>query len=159
MSKNTKVWNVPEGYELDKEQSTETKVVLKKIEDKRVDSWQEYCELMKDKDSCFVDMNDNIRSSRFSSGLCVGEFEDKEDAVAFAALHKLISLRKNWISDWKPDWTNKDQMKFSIARVNKGIGVGENQTVSRSMSFPTREMRDEFFDTFRDLLDEAESLL
>ena len=24
----TKIWNVPEGYELDKEQSTETKVVL-----------------------------------------------------------------------------------------------------------------------------------
>ena len=38
MGKNTKVWNVPEGYELDKEQSTETKVVLKKIEDKRVNS-------------------------------------------------------------------------------------------------------------------------
>ena len=159
MSKNTKVWNVPEGYELDKEQSTETKVVLKKIEDKRVDSWQEYCKLMKDKDSCFVDMNGNIRTTHFLATAAVGEFEYKEDAVAFAALYKLICLRRNWVGNWKPDWTNKDQMKFSIARVNKGIGVGENQTVSRSMSFPTKEMRDKFFDTFRDLLDEAESLL
>lgn len=155
----TRIWNVPEGYELDKEQSTETQVVLKKIGYKRVNSWQEYCELMKDKDSCFVDMNGNIRSTNFSSKAAVGEFEDKEDAVAFAALHKLISLRKNWIGEWKPDWTNGNQTKYSIARVNKGIGTGENHTVSRSMSFPTKEMRDEFFDTFRDLLDEAESLL
>lgn len=155
----TRIWNVPEGYELDKEQSSETMVVLKKIEDKRVNSWQEYCELMKGKDSCYVDANGNIRSSQFSSGVCVGEFEDKEDAVAFAALHKLISLRKNWVGYWKPDWTDKYQPKYSIARVNKGIGVGETQTVSRSMSFPTKEMRDEFFDIFRDLLDEAESLL
>lgn len=155
----TRIWNVPEGYELDKEQSTETKVVLKKIEDKRVNSWQEYCELMKGKDSYFVDMNDGVRSSRFSSGLCVGEFEDKEDAVAFAALHKLISLRKNWVGDWKPDWTNTEEAKAVIVIVHNEITIGVLHGTSSPLSFPTNRMRDEFFDTYRDILEIAKPLL
>lgn len=155
----TRIWNVPEGYELDKEQSNERQVVLRKIEDKRVNSWQEYCELMKGKDSYFVDMNDSVRSSRFSSGLCVGEFEDKEDAVAFAALHKLISLRKNWVGDWKPDWTNTEEAKAVIVIVHNEITIGVLHGTSSPLSFPTNRMRDEFFDTYRDILEIAKPLL
>ena len=158
MSKNTKVWNVPEGYELDKEQSTETKVVLKKIEDKRVDSWQEYCELMKDKDSCFVDMNGNIRTTHFLATAAVGEFEDKEDAVAFAALYKLICLRKNWIGDWKPDWKGSDP-KLIIVNNRNCIKSGVSYHVNSPLSFPTEELREAFINTFKDLLEQARPLL
>ena len=158
MSKNTKVWNVPEGYELDKEQSSETKVVLKKIGDKRVNSWQEYCELMKDKDSYFVDMNGNIRTTKFSSKAAVGEFEDMDDAMAFAALHKLISLRKNWVGNWIPDWTRIDY-KCTIITKDNDVCKGTNTDMGRLMSFPTTQMRDEFFDNFRDLLEIAKPLL
>lgn len=159
MSKNTKVWNVPEGYELDKEQSTETKVVLKKIEDKRVDSWQEYCELMKDKDSCFVDMNGNIRTTHFLATAAVGEFEYKEDAVAFAALYKLICLRRNWVGNWKPDWTNNDKEKFVIVGFVNRIENRIFYCISHPLSFPTDKMCDEFIDTFKDLLEIAKPLL
>lgn len=159
MSKNTKVWNVPEGYELDKEQSTETKVVLKKIEDKRVDSWQEYCKLMKDKDSCFVDMNGNIRTTHFLATAAVGEFEDKEDAVAFAALYKLICLRRNWVGNWKPDWKDNDEEKFGIVVNSNRLETISFYRMSQPLSFPTGKMCDEFFDTFRDLLEQAKPLL
>ena len=158
MSKNTKVWNVPEGYELDKEQSTETKVVLKKIEDKRVDSWQEYCELMKDKDSCFVDMNGNIRTTHFLATAAVGEFEDKDDAVAFAALYKLICLRRNWVGNWKPDWTSREPT-FIIVNSRDHINDGVSYNVNNPMIFPTEEMRDKFLDTFKDLLEQAKPFL
>ena len=103
----TRIWNVPEGYELDKEQSSETQVILRKIEDKRVSSWEEYCVLMKGKDSCFVDMNGNVRSSHFLAAPIVEEFEDKEDAVTFAAYSKLLKMRKQWVGNWKPDWTDE----------------------------------------------------
>ena len=158
MSKNTKVWNVPEGYELDKEQSTETKVVLKKIEDKRVDSWQEYCKLMKDKDSCFVDMNGNIRTTHFLATAAVGEFEDKEDAVAFAALYKLICLRRNWVGNWKPDWKSGDSIFIIINSMNS-IKSSESCTLNSPLSFPTEELCEAFIDTFRDLLEQAKPLL
>ena len=159
MSKNTKVWNVPEGYELDKEQSTETKVVLKKIDDKRVDSWQEYCKLMKDKDSCFVDMNGNIRTTHFLATAAVGEFEYKEDAVAFAALYKLICLRRNWVGNWKPDWKDGDDPKHIIVIDRNSVKIGVRRCVNSPLAFPTEELCEAFLATFKDLLEQAKPLL
>lgn len=155
----TRIWNVPEGYELDKEQSNERQVVLRKIEDKRVSSWEDYCELMKGKDSCFVDMNGNVRSSHFLAAPIVEEFEDKEDAVTFAAFSRLLKLRKNWVGNWKPDWKNIAQIKYTIKVEENEIVDRSTNTNSCALSFPTVEMRDEFFDTFRDLLEIAKPLL
>lgn len=39
--------NIPEGFEIDKEQSNDRQTVLSKIEDKKVRSWEEYCKKMK----------------------------------------------------------------------------------------------------------------
>ena len=151
--------NIPEGYEIDKEQSTERQIVLRKIENKSARSWKEYCEMMKDKDSYIVDMSSNVRTSKFLSAPVVGELEDKEDAVTFAAFSKLLSLRKNWVGYWKPDWTNEDQTKFTIISAKNKIDDSIGDFINRSMSFPTKEMRDEFVDTFRDLLEIAKPLL
>ena len=158
MSKNTKVWNVPEGYELDKEQSTETKVVLKKIEDKRANSWKEYCDMKKGKDSYVVDMYGNVRTTNFSDAPCVGEFEDKEGARVFAAFSRLLKLRKNWVGDWKPDWTCRDPT-FIIVNSRGNVNGGVSYNVSSPMIFPTEEMRDELLTTFKDLLEQAKPLL
>lgn len=155
----TRIWNVPEGYELDKEQSNERQVVLRKIEDKRVNSWEEYCELMKGKDSYIVDMHDNVRTSYFLAAPIVEEFEDKEDAVTFAAFSKLLKLRKNWVGEWNPDWKDSNVGKFTIIAGENEICKGVHYKVNSPMSFPTDNMRDEFFDTFRDLLEIAKPLL
>lgn len=154
----TRIWNVPEGYELDKEQSTETKVVLKKIEDKRADSWKEYCDMMKGKDSYVVDKYSNVHTTTFSEVPVVGEFEDQEEARAFAAFSMLLKLRKNWVGDWKPDWTN-DENKYTIINEGNLFVSSLDFAVSRPMSFPTEEMRDEFAQTFTDLLVIAKPLL
>ena len=155
----TNIINIPEGFEIDREQSTERKIVLRKIEEKRARSWKEYCEMMKDKDSYIVDMSSNVRTSKFLSAPVVGEFEDKEDAVTFAAFSKLLSLRKNWVGYWKPDWKNNNVAKFTIITAENEISKGEHYKVNSSMSFPTEEMRDEFLDCFKDLLEQAKLLL
>ena len=159
MNKNTKVWNIPEGYEIDKEKSNERKIVLKKIEDKRVNSWKEYCDMMKGKDSYVVDKYGNVHTTNFSEAPVVGEFEGKEEAQVFAAFSRLLKLRKNWIGDWNPDWTNNEEVKFDICAADNRIVTGTCYLTSRSLSFPTEEMRDKFLDTFRDLLEQAKPLL
>lgn len=153
------ILSVPKGYEIDKEQSTERQIVLKKIEGDKVRSWEEYCNKMKGKDSCYVDLFGNLRSSRFSSGVTVGEFEDKEDAKAFAAFDKLIKLRKDWVGSWKPDWTNNDKAKFVIVGFVNKIENRIFYCISHPLSFPTDKMCDEFIDTFKDLLEIAKPLL
>ena len=151
--------NIPEGYEIDKEKSNERKIVLKKIEDKRVRSWEEYCEKMKGKASYFYHYNlGETVSSNFDHNPMLSEFEDKKDAEALAAFDKLLKLRKDWISNWKPDWTDSDP-KFTIIIEGGRIVAGANKIAGRSMSFPTMEMRDEFIATFKDLLEIAKPLL
>ena len=153
------ILSVPEGYEIDKEQSTERQIVLKKIEIERVSSWKEYCDMIKGKDSYVVDMYGNVRNTNFSDAPCVGEFEDKEEARVFAAFSRLIKLRKNWIGDWKPDWTSQES-KFVINNFKDKIEYGgTNFNLGRSMSFPTDTMCYEFYTTFKDLLEQAKPLL
>ena len=152
------ILSVPKGYEIDKEHSTERPIVLKKIEGDKVRSWEEYCNKMKGKDSCYVDLFGNLRSSRFSSGVTVGEFEDKEDAKAFAAFDKLIKLRKDWVGSWKPDWTDGNP-KIIIVINRDSVKYGGSCYVNSPLSFPTEEMCDEFIVTFKDLLEQAKPLL
>ena len=151
--------NIPEGYEIDKEQSTERQIVLRKI-DNRVRSWEEYCDKMEGKDSYyFNEIVGKICSAKFKEDFILSEFVDDEDVVAIVAFSKLRKLRKQWIGEWKPDYNNYNEVKFTIITAENEISKGERYTVSCSMSFPTEEMRDEFFNCFKDYLEQAKSLL
>ena len=152
--------NIPEGFEIDKEQSNDLQTVLSKIEDKKVRSWEEYCKKMKCKDSYYFDeLLNKIIFDHFYYEPFLSEFEDKEDVEALVAFCKLRKMRKQWIGEWKPDWKNKKQWKFSIISDTDKIEKGIGRTLSRSLSFPTEEMRDEFIETFKDLLEIAKPLL
>lgn len=151
--------NITEGFEIDKEQSTERQIVLRKI-DNRARSWEEYCKKMEGKSSYYYDgLFEKIKSSKFGSSPLLAEFEDKEDIETLVAFCKLFHLRRDWVGEWKPDWKNKKQWKFSIVSDTDKIEKGIGRTLSRSLSFPTEEMRDEFLDCFKDLLEQAKSLL
>jgi hypothetical protein len=55
---------------------------------------------------------------------------------------------------WKPDWDNLSANHESI-KINKGCFTYS----SRVLVFPTKEMRDEFNNNFRDLIEQCEELL
>ena len=152
--------NIPEGFEIDKEQSNDRQIVLKKIESKRVRSWQEYSEIMSGKDSYyFNEAVKEIHSTKFNRDIVLSEFEDKEDVEALVAFCKLRKMRKQWIGKWKPDWMNEDQTKFTIISAKNKIDDSISDFINSPMSFPTKEMRNEFIVTFKDLLEIAKSLL
>lgn len=152
--------NIPEGYEIDKEQSTERQIVLRKIENKSARSWKEYCEKMKGKESYYCNFTSvKIDSSHFGLEPLVTEFDNLEDTVAFTALGKLLKLRKDWIGEWKPDWTNGLQAKYVIKVQKNKITCVTNWCVNCSMSFPTVEMCEEFYNCFKDLLEKAKELI
>ena len=156
----TITFNIPEGYVIDKENSTNTNIVLKLIEPTRVRTWEEYCEKMRGKTSYYPDKNYyTITSSHFGSMPIVSEFDNKEDAEAFAAYSKLFKLRKQWIGEWKPKWANDYQKKYIICNYSDIVAKDTVITASHCLSFPTPEMRDEFFDCFQDYLEQAKTLI
>ena len=155
----TITFEIPKGYVIDKENSTDSSIVLKLIEPSRSKTWKEYCEKMEDKDSYYINSTrGGIISSKFGAAPIVSEFDNKEDAEAFVAFSKLLKLRKDWIGDWEPDWNN-DNAKYVICCVHNKLAKDTLFCVSSALSFPSEKMRDEFFDCFKNLLEEAKTLL
>ena len=89
---------------------------------------------------------------------CVGEVNTEEEAKAVIALCKLIQLRDAWWGNWKPDWKDTNY-KYVIEGQSNEISTKCYVYTHRLLSFPTQQMRDEFLDTFRDLIKEAKLLL
>lgn len=156
----TITFNIPEGYVIDKENSTDTNIVLKKLfEPIKPRTWEEYCEKMKGKESyCFEETFDKITFSHFSNEPFLSEFKDKEDVEAFAAFSKLLKLRKEWIGDWQPDWEDGSE-KYVICRYENNISTNTVLNAAYCLSFPTEEMRNEFLQCFRDYLEQAKTLI
>lgn len=156
----TITFEIPKGYVIDKENSTNNNIVLKLSESVKSRTWEDYCKKMNNKDSYYFNEQFNtLTSSQFGPIPVVSEFENYKDAEVFATFSKLLKLRKDWIGDWEPDWTDGSQIKYVIFTENNEICVGTHLHISNSMSFPTEEMRDEFFDCFKNLLEEAKTLL
>ena len=83
----------------------------------------------------------------------------KQEAEAFLALMQLRQLRKAYVKDWEPDWTNCRTPKFSITCIEGGLTIFDTVTVHRSMSFPNSNLAKQFLNNFKDLLEIAKPLL
>lgn len=87
------------------------------------------------------------------------ELPDERIAKAFEALAKLIWIRDYYNDGWKPDWNNRKRDKFCIM-VDKGILIKESfQSNNKVFAFKTEEVRDNFFEEQRALLEIAKPLL
>ena len=155
----TITYNIPKGYVIDKENSTNTNIVLKLAKSTRVRTWEEYCEKMKGKISYYMDLSSGITLSIFGNCPFLSEFETEEEVKVFVAFSKLLKLRKSWIGEWKPNWANDSQEKYVICNYSDIVAKDTAITASHCLSFPTLEMRDEFFDCFQDYLEQAKTLL
>ena len=83
----------------------------------------------------------------------------QHEAKALSAFSQLLKLRRDWIGEWEPDWATYTICKFVIGYVNDAIVVNTRNTTARSLSFPTEQMARDFRETFRDLIEEAKTLI
>lgn len=77
------------------------------------------------------------------------------------ALQKLLIFRDAWwkmADDWKPDW-NEETDKFTISNKCNKIYLNNTAWYAEVLSFPTAEMRDAFYDNFKDLIEQCKELL
>lgn len=106
-----------------------------------------------DSDSDIIELKNRVPASRTSEdrNLCI----NKEEAEAFLALMQLRQLRKAWVGDWEIT----DQPYYCIIPSKTKITVLAGSSLLRSLSFPTKEMAEEFLNCFRDLCETAKILL
>ena len=75
----------------------------------------------------------------------------------YDAFVKLEHLRDCWLDGWKPKWDASQ--KWCIRLYKNQLHVGLCTDISRFLTFPTREMAEEFLKCFRDLIELAKDLI
>lgn len=148
---------VPQGYEIDKEKSTFENIVFKKVDD-LPKSWENLetingfyvnsaSDIVKVKGEAYaVEDNKNV-------------FPTKEEAEACIALAQLCQLRDRYNGGWKPDWDNDEEPKYAIKISNNKTTKCVLTVTSSVLSFKSFNLRDEFLENFRDLIETAKPLL
>jgi hypothetical protein len=140
-------------YLLDIEQAKELGILKEK--DSRVKDWKDFA---KKYDKAYI-VNETSAFPIEANVFCTGSQLTVHEAKALAAFSKLLKLRRDWIGEWEPDWTNENICKFVIVYVDKYIKINVRNVSAKSLSFPTQQMAHEFLETFRDLIEEAKTLI
>ena len=147
---------IPEGQEIDWQESAKQEKIVFKKKDAKPRSWKDYLELNTGFDGAGIDWNMN-------GGIQTTGLHHRSEAIVpteygapFIAMMQLISLRQEWIGDWKPDWNDTNWcIKF---RENK-LEVDFYNYTAQPLSFPTEEMATDFMNCFGDLLEIAKPLI
>ena len=147
MEKELKI-EVPQGYEIDRQKSNFEEIIFKKIPD-NPKTWEEYCKLTRNKFSFYAKPSNTINTDYYYCG-SFNEFSTKERAAQFIALGKLLQLRDYWVKGYDTFsyvvWSNSR----SMVSVCHWCGVNPYP-----LTFPTKEMAEEFKNCFSDLIKKA----
>jgi hypothetical protein len=156
MEKSVKV-TPPEGYEIDKENSTFEEIKFRKIEKKLPTKWEDF----ENSRGYYISNYSEVQESNCSSARSIDRnlWPTKKLAEASLALCQLIRYRDAWNGGWIPDWLNWNQNKYCIVTRDNELDIGMYQHISRIMYFKTPELRNKFLETFKDLLEVAKPLL
>lgn len=162
MSKEMKIVP-PEGYEIDTENSTFECIKFKKIEKSLPKTWKEFCELKPHAVGEYYLMGDVVYDVTNSSYVRGKEIlPNKETAEAMLALCQLIQLRDCYNDGWVPDWRDRENkwviyVYASVVMSSSNLCVFDNH--QKILVFRTAELRDQFLENFRELIEIAKPLL
>ena len=140
----------PIGYEVDRQKSTFEKIIFKKIPE-NPKTWEEYCSLMKGKTVYYTNCN-TITVSGFSDAH--DKFVNKKRAEQFIALGKLLQLRDCWVKGY-------NEFRYAVYGdiLDRTVICDWLDNVHYPLTFPTKEMAEEFKDCFSDLIKQAYPLV
>lgn len=75
--------------------------------------------------------------------------------------HLLICRDAYWkiTGGWESDWTRANERKYCIVNTEGNITKWVQKTTSKILAFPTEEMRDAFYENFKELIESCKELL
>ena len=140
-----KLWDLPDGYEFRDENGNviETKkIVLAKKKPKYPKTYEESIEILD-----YKDVSDVVKIPHLLSVM-------ESLLVCRDAYWKLAG-------DWRPDWAMYSGPKHCIIYSDNQIKWQDKSFVTEAkvLAFPTKEMRDMFYENFKDLIEECKELI
>lgn len=151
--------DVRDGYELKYNPKTRTIEEVKK-EPVRSKSWEEFCENHPITKEYYINDNGLVCLITECNRTCCNNLETKEDAEGILALIQLTRLHDEWVGDWKSlkFVDNSYIIKYILEDDSYRIQLAGVywQTI---LNFPTKEMAEEFFKYFKDLIKKAKRFI
>ena len=88
-----------------------------------------------------------------------GGYPSQELANAAEALRRLLFLRDYYNEGWQPDWSNHNEIKWTIENVHNNLTVTNEYTFNQVMFFNSEKLAYKFLEEQRELLEIAKPLL
>ncbi len=149
--------NIPEGYEIDRENSTFEEIIFKKVEDpfsKLPKTWEEYYKHTKNSPSYY--WNNCCKTSVVTTVFTgfYNEFSTEERVKQYVALGRLLQLRDYWVKGYS-------EFRYAVYgdKLDETAICDWRDNINHPLTFPTREMAQKFVEYFKDLMKEAHPLI
>ena len=148
---------VPEGYEIDRENSTFENIIFRKVERKLSKRWEDlpFVEGWFIDAKCRIIETGKLSTQEYNKNT----FPTKEEAEACVALAQLCQLRDIYNEGWKPNWEDYNETKYCIEFCQGRIETIDRVNCHKILTFKTEELRDKFLENFRGLIEIAKPLL
>ena len=145
---------IPEGYEIDKENSTFECIKFKKSKSEYPKSWEEAF-VGNNVFGYWVGSSGEIRvADRIALRGDKNTFkyeEQAESALAYAQLTQLMAL-PCFNGDWKPKWNNVE-LKYFIYSDGEKLVIGNCYSYHKFLAFKSEEKAKIFLELYKDLID------
>ena len=145
---------IPEGYEIDKENSTFEYIKYKKVKSEYPKSWEEAF-VGNNVYGYWVGSSGEIRvADRIALRGDKNTFKYEEQAesmLAYAQLTQLMAL-PCFNGDWKPKWTNNVELKYFIYSDGEKLVIGNCYSYHKFLAFRSREKAEIFLELYKDLI-------
>ena len=137
--------DIPQGYEFDGVDNQQ--VIFEKIGYQYPKTYEQCCVVL----------------GTDCENLCLGYAEDLLDKlqsllICRDAYWKLAGEQMGLCKPWKPDFKD-DSDKYFICYVKDEVWKSNIRDCNKVLVFPTAEMRDAFYENFKDLIEQCEELL
>lgn len=132
---------IPEGYEVDKENSTFEKIVFKKVEEKL--TYEKIADKLFQYEKHYYIAGDGGIMGTSIGWSCPNTAPTKHQLERLLALNKLMNVAYYLNDGWKPNWNDIEQEKFYIyySNVSKTIEIDYNCVCnSGEVYFKSREL-------------------
>ena len=158
-------WICPEGYIFKDENGNEiltSKIILekKKKEVTYPKTYEECCKILGflNVDLCFNADYRNFDASKEQWKRLGLMNQFYQLLICRDAYWKIAGEEMGLGKPWKSDW-NTSEPKYVIAYTSRGIEKQWETTYCKGFAFPTEEMRDAFYENFKELIESVKELL
>lgn len=143
------------GWVLDEENSTPTRAILKKIEEKI--KWKDIGAVS----GYYVSSTSSVNkyNSTDPGNSDRNTWPTEEEAEASIALSQLLQWRNKYNEGWVADWSPDSYYKWVIFYKNNSILIDNYRGYQRVLSFKSEDIAEKFLKDFADLIEIAKPLL